>query len=120
MEVERRAAMILAFCMAFRSRLIVKFCFPSVFVVAITHPSHLSRIIRVTRIGRGVNLEYSAESLTTDRVPDPCRFCKGRGFDFAFADGKSLGIDPVHRSKIRTLANSARMRHPKSQNHPRL
>ena len=57
---------------------------------------HLSRIIRVTRIGRGVNLEYSAESLTTDRVPDPCRVYKGRGFDFTFAYGTSLGTDTVH------------------------
>src|SRR6267143_232040 len=56
----------------------------------------LSRIIRVTRIGRGVNLEYSAESLTTDRVPDPCRVCKGRGFDFTFGYGTSLGMDTVH------------------------
>ena len=57
---------------------------------------YLSRIIRVTRIGRGVNLEYSAESLTTDRVPDPCRICKGRGFDFTFAYGTGLGMDTVH------------------------
>src|SRR6267378_7669262 len=57
---------------------------------------HLSHIIRVTRIERGVNLEYSAESLTTDRVPDPWRVCKGRGFDFTFGYGTSLGMDTVH------------------------
>ena len=57
---------------------------------------HFSRIIRVTRIGRGVNLEYSAESLTTGRVPDHSRFWKGRGCDFTSAYGTSLGIDPVH------------------------